>query len=152
MASTPSGKVAQNNSAGSQLLYTDTGSYGNVSSRILNIYDCNGNLLVAYTMGSSLTQIYNITADGFSKFVCTVADDVSGSPWVTEVDYVAIGFYSVAYLNAFNGSNCGCSGNLCNLEIAELFLNASLRMNLAGNFIASNSLIIGANVYANLEQ
>ncbi len=148
--STASAIVTQNNLSGSQLKWTDTGSYGSVISRVLTIYDCNGELLQTVSLGSILIYAYDITADGFYQFVGTVVDGTG--TFISTVDFVATGFYTAAYLNAFNGSQCGCTGIQCNLDIAENFYNASLRFNLAGNFVAAQANIVGANIYVNLEQ
>lgn len=148
--STASAIVSQANLSGSELLWTDTGSYGTIISRTLNIYDCNGNLLQTVNLGGTLTYVYTITADGFYQFSATIVDN-TGS-YISVVDYVAIGFYTASYLNAFNAAGCGCNIPQCNLEIAENFYNAALRFNLASSFVAANSNIIAANVYVNLEQ
>lgn len=149
MAAIATGTVTQNNLTGSQLLYTDTGTgYGTITSRTLNVYDCNNNLLFTFNMGTNLTQVVTITADAWFKFVCTVVDNTG--TYSAEVDYVAIGFYTAAYLEQFVSTNCGCQLDNCNLDIAENFLNAALRYNLAGNGIASNANIVAANIYVNM--
>jgi len=150
MASNPSGNVT-NNIAGNQLTYTDTGTYGTVSSRILTIFDPNGTLLSTIDMGSSLTAPYTITADQYLRFICTVADDVSGSPWVTTVNYLAQGFYTVAYLNRLVQSDACCESDFNNLDIAEKFLAAAQRFGVAGLGIAANNEILAANIYVNLQ-
>lgn len=149
MASVASATVVQANLTGSELLWTDTGTYGTIISRTLNIYDCNGDLLQTVSLGVTTTYTYTITADAFFQFICTVVDN-TGS-FSSEVDYVAIGFYTAAYLNAFTG-NVPLPINNCNLDRAENFLNASLRFNVGGNFVAANTNIILANYFVNLEQ
>lgn len=146
MASTASGTVTTN-LAGTQLTFTDTGSYGTVSSRTLTISNANGVVLVTANMGSQLTYVYNITADAYLTFVLTVIDNL-GTVTAT-VNYVAFGYYSAAYLNKIAVSNCGC-GDFENLEIAELFFTASQRFALAGLGVPSNSNIVAANVYINM--
>lgn len=150
MAVVTKGTVTQNNLIGSQLLYTDGGTgYGTLVSRILTIFDCNGNLLQTINMGASLTAIYNITADAFFQFICTVIDNTG--TYITEVDYVAIGFYTASYLNSFNGQ-APLPINNCNLDTAENFLNAALRFNVGDNFVAAQANIVLANYFVNLEQ
>lgn len=151
MASTPSGTVTQANLSGSELLYTDTGNYGTVSSRVLTIYDYQNNLVETYSMGANLTQIFPITADAWYMFVCTVSDNVGGSPWVTTVYFVATGFYTAAYLVQYTANQCGCIGVNCNMDAAENSYNAALRYNLAGEAGAASSqaAITAANVLIN---
>jgi len=151
MASTPSGTVTQYGLNGGQALYTDTGSYGTVSSRVLTVYDFNGNVLETFTMGASLTQIYTYTADAWFHFQCVVTDNVSGSPWITDVYWVSQGFYWQTYQLVYNASNCGCVNNNLNLVISQLALADALRANLAGleGAAQANRAIIAANVYVN---
>ncbi len=149
MASVATATVVQANLTGSQLLWTDTGTYSTLISRNLNIYDCNGNLLQTVPLGTTLTYIYNITADAFFQFIATIVDNTG--TFTSEVDKVADGFYTASYLNAFTG-NVPLPINNCNLDTAENFLNASLRFNVGGNFVAANQNIIWANYFVNLEQ
>jgi len=151
MPSTPSGTAVENSLTGGSIIYTDTGSYGVVSSRILTIYNSAGTLLQTINMGSTLTATYTFPADVWLKFVCTVTDNVSGSPWVTTVYIVAQGYYWNAYLAQFNATNCGCQGNNCNLEKSQLSLQAALRFNLAGlaGAASANACIIMANYWVN---
>jgi hypothetical protein len=151
MASQPSGTAVENSLTGGSILYTDTGQYGVVSSRVLTVYDYLGNLLQTFNMGSNLTATYTFPADVWLKFVCTVTDNVSGSPWVTTIYVVAQGYYWNAYLEQFNATNCGCNGNNCNLEKSQLSLQAALRFNLAGpaGAASANSSIIMANYWVN---
>jgi len=121
MASSASATVVQANLTGSELLFTDTGTYGTIISRTLNIYDCNGNLLQTVSLGNTRTYLYTIT------------------------------FYTASYLNAFTG-NVPLPINNCNLDRAENFLNASLRFNVGGNFVAAQANIVWANYFVNLEQ
>lgn len=148
--STAIASVVQANLSGSELLWTDTGTYGTIISRTLTVYDCNGNVLLTVELETALTYLYTITADAFYQFVAVIVDNTG--TYTSTVDYVAIGFYTAAYLNAFNAAGCGCNIPQCNLEIAENFYNAALRFNQASSFVAANSNIIAANVYVNLQQ
>ena len=150
MASSPSGKVVAS-PGGLQLTYQDTGSYGTVSSRLLNIYDANGDLVTStINMGSNLTATISITADQYLTFVCTVNDNVSGSPWITTVNYLAEGIYAQTFLNVMVSSGCGCpQGQFCNLFKAELNLQAAERYALSGLGIPADALITYANIYVN---
>lgn len=144
------GTVAQYSLDGSQLIFTDTGSYTPpIASRVLTMYDPLGNVLQTFDMGTNLTQIITISADGGYRFILAVTDANGVVPPIT-IDYVAIGYYTAAYLNQFSSTNCGCDLNNCNLEVGELFLNAALRFNLAGNLAAANANVIAANVYVNM--
>jgi len=149
MPSTASAVVVQANLIGSQLLWTDTGSYGTMVSRNLTIYDCNGVVLQTVSLGTATTYTYNITADGFYQFICVVVDNTG--TFTSTVDFIAAGFYTSAYLNAFTGGSILPISN-CNMEKAENFYNAAIRFNLASNFVAANNCIIAANIYINLEQ
>lgn len=158
MASTPSGTVQQYNLSGSQLLYTDTGSYGTVSSRVLTVSDYLGNVVGVYTMGASVTQIVPISSDGWYQFVCVVNDNVSGSPWTATVYWLAGGYFIAAYLNQYTVN--GCYNNTqttnTNLTVANNAYLAALRFNLgstgaaSANAIAAQNCIIAANYYVNL--
>lgn len=149
MPSVSSGTVT-NNIAGDQLTFTDTGAYtAPVTSRILTIFDPNGTLLATIDMGSSLTTVYPITADQYLSFVLNVTD-ATGPVTPSTVNYLAQGFYTVAYLNQLAQNGCGCAGSFCNLNVAELFLAAAQRFGVAGLGIASNVNIIRANVYVNM--
>ncbi len=147
--STASATVAQANLSGSQLLWSDTGTYSTIISRTLNIYDSDGELLQTVSLGAALTYTYTITADAFFNFTAVVVDNTG--TFTSEVDYVAIGFYTASYLNAFTG-NVPLPINNCNLDRAENFLNASLRFNVGGNFVSAQTNIVLANYFVNLEQ
>src|SRR3982750_3712936 len=100
--STASATVVQANLIGSQLLWVDTGTYNTIISRTLNIYDCNNNPLLTVSLGATTSYTYTITADSFFKFSAIIVDN-TGS-FTSEVDFVATGFYTAAYLNAFTGN------------------------------------------------
>jgi len=151
MASFSSGTVT-NSIGGTVLTFTDTGSYtAPIVSRSLQINDYNGNPLATINMGASLTAIYNITADQYITFILSVTDNTGVVPPAT-VNYLAQGFYTIAYLNAITQSGCGCNGVFCNLDIAENFLKAAQRFGIAGNGVAAQSNILAGNVYANMQQ
>lgn len=149
MPSSASATVAQNNLSGTELLFTDTGTYTGVVSRTLTVYDYLGNIVTLQSLGSVTTYILTISSDNWYQFQCVVVD--ANGTWKSTVYFVATGFYTAAYLNQFTTANCGCQGNNCNLEIAENFLNAALRYNLAGLSGAANSqaCIVAANVFVN---
>lgn len=153
MASLPSGTVTQNSLNGGSLLFTDTGSYGTISSRTLTIYDYQGNPVSPspFNMGNALTQVFTFGSDAWYHFQNVVVDNVSGGPWVTDIYVVAVGFYWETYLNQFNATNCGCIGNNCNLEYSQLALQAALRFNLAGlsGAASAQNCIVMANYFVN---
>lgn len=149
MASSASATVVQANLTGTELLWGDTGTYGTIISRTLNIYDCNNNLLQTVNLGATTSYTYMITADAFFKFSAIIIDNTG--TFTSDVDFVATGFYTAAYLNAFTG-NVPLPISNCNLDIAERFYTAALRFNVGGNFVAANSDIIFANYFVNLEQ
>lgn len=149
MPSTPSGEITLGSLSGSPLVYTDTGTYGTIVSRTLVISDYQGNVLETVNMGATLTYSYSITADNWYQFVCTVIDNTG--TFVTTIYYVSTGFYWATYLAQFVATNCGCTGNNCNLEISQSLLQAALRFNLAGQSGAASAqaCIIGANYFVN---
>ena len=151
MASSPSGTVVQNGLGGGSALFTDTGSYGAVSSRVLTVYDYLGNVVAPspFTMGANLTQVFNFSADAWFHFQCIVTDNLG--TYTIDVYWVAQGFYWVSYLVQFNATNCGCQGNNCNLEKSQLSLQAALRFNLAGltGAASAQSSIVMANFWVN---
>lgn len=147
--STPSGTVKQNNLSGSELLFSDTGSYSTIVSRNLSIYDYQGALLTTVNLGTNLTYIYTITADAWLHFQNVVVDNTG--TFTTDIYYTAGGFYTAAYLNLFTATNCGCQGNNCNMEYAEYAYQASIRFTLAGLAGAAQAQreIVAANVLIN---
>lgn len=150
MASQASGNVTSSN-GGLILTFTDSGNYGTVTSRVLNIYDPNGVLLQTYNMGANLTQNYPVTADQYLSFVLTVIDNTG--TFTATVNYLAEGIYIAAYLKRITalGCNCDCHSRiLCNLIAGERFLSAAERFALSGLGVAANSNIQAANVYVNL--
>lgn len=149
--STPSGTVTQNTLNGGSLLFTDTGSYSTIISRILTVYDYQGNVVSPspFTMGNNLTQIFTFAADAWFHFQCVVVD--SSGTWTTDVYFVADGFYWETYLTQFTSTNCGCVLNNKNLEYSQLALQAALRFNLAGlsGAASAQNCIVAANYFVN---
>ena len=133
---------------GKTLTFLDTGTYGTVTSRILNILDVYGNVLTQINMGASLTATYAITADAMLQFILNVND---GAAETCTVNYLAQGIYAATYLNIIKlvGCSCNCSNETYQeLSVAELFLAAANRFAL-GTFsvyaISANNNIIAAN-------
>lgn len=149
MASSASGEVTQNTLTGGSLLYTDTGSYGTVSSRVLSIFNYLGNQVAQYVMGSNLTQVFTLPTDDWFHFQCVVVDNTG--TFTADVYFVATGYYWETYAEQFTSTNCGCNGNNRNLELSQLALNASLRFNLAGlpGAAAAHREITAANILVN---
>lgn len=149
MPSTASATVVQGNLSGSILNWIDTGSYGTIDSRTLDIYDYQGTLLLNVSLGVTLTYAYTITADAWFSFIATIVDNTG--TFTSTVYFTATGFYIAAYLNLFTSTNCGCQGNNCNMESAEYAYNAAVRFNLAGLAGAAQAQreIVAANVLIN---
>lgn len=149
---TPSGTVKQNTLNGGSLIFTDTGSYTNVTSRILTIYDYLGNVVSPspFNMGTSTIQIFDFSSDAWFHFQC-ITTDQSGANTI-DVYFVADGFYWDSYTEIYNSTNCGCGVNDCNLEKSQNALNAALRFNLAGLSGAASAQreIVAANVLVNM--
>ena len=147
--SSPSGTAVQDGINGGQILYTDTGTYGTIISRALNVLNYLGDVIATFNMGTNLTQVYTYTADAWFQFQCVVVDNAG--TWTNNVYFVSQGFYWDAYTNQFNATGCGCIGNNCNLEYSQLALNAALRFNLVGlaGAASSNTCIIAANFFVN---
>lgn len=146
--STANGNVQQISLTGPTIdyEYTDTGSYGAVSSRILTVYDYLGGLFATYIMGNNLTQVVSLTVDGWFDFRCVVTDNTG--TYTKDVYYVAGGLYIDASLALFASGNCGCSGNNKNLIEADYCYQAALRYNLAGPSAAvqANQAILDAGI------
>jgi hypothetical protein len=140
-ASTPNAGVVT-------LTFTDESTgLGTVISRVLTIYDFNGNLLDTINMGSALTVNYNVTADGYFSFVETVSDN-AGGPYVETVNYTSIAFYISVFAPAVAAIPTYCSdiyGRVNNLNNAEINKNAALDMTLFGQGVAAQALITRAN-------
>lgn len=148
MASIPSGKVTSSQ-GGTVLTYSDTGSYGTVSSRILVISNSNGVPVATFNMGSSLTQNYTITADGYFSFVCTVVDNVSGSPWIAVVNFLAENICVTTLVNVVVQLGCGCncgSEELTYSDITTTYIFCADSAALFGLGVAAQSLITAANI------
>lgn len=148
MPSTPSGKVIAS-PGGLVLTYQDTGSYGTIVSRTLNVYDKNGTLFQGpFTMGAALTQAVNITTDQWLRFVCVVVDNTG--TFTATVNYLAEGIYIASFLNRMVTLGCGCNKNqFCDLFKAQLNLAAAEWFSIPGLGIAATSSINAANVYVN---
>ena len=152
MGATASGNVAQNSLAGGSYLYTDSGTgYSGVTSRILTIYDANGNVVSIagnpYSMGANLTQQISNLPDGTYTFICVVSD--ANGQWTASVVFVAMGFYTATFLQRTSTSGCGCSGDSSNLDDGENELAAAQRFAVGGDLVASNNCVLGANKYVN---
>lgn len=145
--STASGSVS-NNISGTLLTFTDTGSYGTIISRTLVINDSNGVLLTTINMGANLTATYAITADAYLTFILTVVDNTG--TFTATVNYLAYGIYIVSFLTKLANSGCGCTGNFCNVDIAEIFLSEAQNFALFGIGPSSQANITAANVYINI--
>jgi hypothetical protein len=149
MPSTPSGTAVENSINGGSILYSDTGSYATVSSRILTVYNYLGAVVQTFNMGSNLTQQFTFTADDWYWFQCVVVDNTG--TWTTNVYVVAQGFFWVAYQNQYNANNCASTGVNMNLEAGTLALNSALRANLSGQSGAAvaHRNIVAANYFVN---
>ena len=145
MASKASIKVEQNNLDGSQLLITDTGTYGTVSIRILTVYDFNNNVIGTYSMGA-LTQVVAIEADGYYSFILNVTDEL-GSYQALAV-YVAQGYYTAQFLAIMATIDCDCNQNIFNrLLKGELYLASAQNYAMLGLAAASQQAITTANIW-----
>jgi hypothetical protein len=144
-----SGTAVENSLLGGSILYTDTGTYGAVTSRILTIYDYQGNIVTTINMGATLTATLTFPVDAWFHFQCVVIDNTG--TLTADVYLVAVGYYWFAYQNQYNASACGCNGNNSNLVISQLALASSLRSNLAGTTGAAVAQrdIVAANYFAN---
>lgn len=147
MATSSCSGVVTQSASGSVLTFTDTGSYNPpITSRMLNIYDYNGNLIQTYNMGSSLTQTFDITADSWFRFILTVVD--STGTFTCTVDYLSTAFYQNAFSNAIAGQTCPNSdfyGVIFNLNLSQDFYMAALRFFIGGFAVSANNMITQAN-------
>lgn len=147
--SVASGTAVENNLTGGSILYTDTGTYNTVSSRVLTVFNYLGAQIQQFNMGVNLTQVFTYPADDWFWFQCIVTDNTG--TFTANVYVVPDGYYWVAYQNQYNASGCGCAGNNCNLEVSKLALDSALRSNLAGvsGAAVAHRDIIEANFFAN---
>jgi len=128
------------------LTYTavDTG-LGSVTSRILTIFDCNGNLLDTITM-SGLTAQYNITADGYFMFTQTVTDGTG--TYTGDTNYVSTAFYINAFVLSVAGINSQCTdiyGTIMRQSQAQNNRYAAVDAGLFGQGVVAQNLITYAN-------
>lgn len=148
MASVASGEVIPT-IGGLVLTYLDTGSYGTIVSRTLNVLDANGNLVAGpINMGTNLSTEINITFDQWLQFICVVVDNTG--TFTATVDYLAEGIYTQAFLNQMVSLGCQCQRNaFCDLFKAELSFVSAERYAVSGLGIPASQLILGANIYVN---
>lgn len=135
---------------GKTLTFNDTGSYGTIISRSLQVNDFNGNPLSTINMGLTLTTPYGITADQWIQFVLTVVDN-TGTFTVTK-NYLAEGIYTALFLNIMKqlGCSCNCSQEAFeNLFIGEIFLMTAERFAIGSAPISAENNIVAANLYIN---
>ncbi len=130
------------------LTYHDTTSgITGLISKTLVITNSLGTVLQTTNMGAGTTATYNISADLWLRFTCTIIDG-NGTTSVT-VDYVSIAFYQSVFAPAVAAltslEDCNIFGQAQNLSLAELNKNASLDMAQFGQAVQSNTLIIYAN-------
>lgn len=147
--SVASGVVTQSANGGT-LTFTDTGTYGTVSSRELVIRDSDGEILDEIDMGASLTATYTITADIYASFELTVIDNTG--TYTTTVNYLSTAFYDIVFANVIAqlGCNCNCgSEQLTYADISQLYKSAAERYALSGLAPAAQNAITAANTIIN---
>lgn len=147
MASVASG-IVTNNLAGDLLNFTDTGTYtAPIVSRSLQINDYQGNPLATINMGASLTANYPITADGYYIFILSVTDATGVVPPAT-INYLAIGFYTLAYDAIILPVACSCNCSeqtFKSLSHGELMLIGAQRSGIGQNAVNAQNQVIAAN-------
>lgn len=145
-ASVCSGTVTQS-SNGEVLLFRDTGIYNApVTSRVLNVYDNDGNLVQTISMGGTLTTSVNITTDVYYSFVLTVID--STGTFTCTVNFLSTAFFEIAFAPAIAAQDCPCDDvfavfynlNRANLfkEAAEIYAQRGVAQNAQANIDEAN--------------
>jgi hypothetical protein len=134
---------------GSPVYYNDTttGITGLVS-KVLTIYDSNGDLLDTINMGSSTTASYVITTDLYLATVLTIVD--GNGTTVGDLNYLSTAFYEIAFANAIAALPCdfNCGSNaLTYIDIADLYKQAAERYALSALAPAAQNAINAANYY-----
>lgn len=152
MAVVTSGSVAQS-AGGLVLTFTDTSTgIGTLTSRTLTVYDCNGNILVPspFSMGTSTTQAFDITADGWYRFYEVIVDNTGTYPLT--VDFYADAVYKNAFSNAMvavSSYQSDLFGVIWSLNLSQDYYNAGYRFFIGGFSVAAQNMITQANFYVN---
>lgn len=131
------------------LTYTDTSTgIGTITSRTLNIYDSNGDLLQTINMGTNPVATYDISSDLYLSFRETIVDNTG--TYSGEVDYLSTVFYNVSFVNVLAQLDCNCNcGNeqLNYTDIADLYLSGAEASALLSNPVSAQAYITAANYF-----
>ena len=131
---------------GETLVAHDDSTGISVTTKVLTVFDSNGDLIDTYNMGASLTQDVPITADGFYSMTLLI-----NSSLTTTKTYLSTRFYDLQALTLEEALNCGCSSSksLCNDAVkammakdwAETYFIFGQAVNAQRNITAANTLI-----------
>lgn len=119
---------------------------GSLVSRTLNIYDYNNNLVDTVNMGATLTAVYNISADGYFKFVETIVDNTG--TYTGTFNFLCVSFYISLYATAVASLTTYCgdlTGQIYNQSNAQNNRYAALDMASFGQGVIAQQLITRAN-------
>lgn len=147
MAVVVKGEVTQSLD-GRDLTFTDQSTgVGTLISRILVIYDADGDILTTINMGGTLTAPYDITADAYFSFVETIIDNTG--TYTLIVNYLSTTFYEITYAPLANKLDCcSCEEKCLNIyksdiakNVAELFASRSVAALAQSNIEDANALL-----------
>lgn len=130
---------------GETLTFTDSSTGITVTSRILTIYDSNGELLETIDMGGNLTATYNITADVYLSFILTL-----NTTQTVTVNYISTQFYILAQarLASLLSYPCKCEGATCSTMVkARECINSAITYFNIGDGESSQLMLTAADYY-----
>lgn len=148
--STASGIVSQTDLVGANLLYTDTGAYGAVSSRTLSVFNANGVIIgLPYNMGADLTQAVVVAKDGYLQFICVVVDNTG--TYSAQVIYDTNGFFAAQSLAVLASIGCDCESDSIfdNLIRGEIYQTNSQTYALVALGPQTQAAMDAANLWVN---
>jgi len=147
MAVVTKGEVTQSLD-GTVLTFTDQSTgVSTLVSRILVIYNSDGDVLTTINMGNTLIATYEITADGYFTFVETIVDNTG--TYTLNISYLSTTFYEITYAPLANKLDCcGCEEKCTNIyksliakDVAELFASRAVATLAQSNIEDANALL-----------
>lgn len=132
------------------LTFTDTTEgVGTLVSRILTIYDDNGDMVDTINMGTNLTAQYQISQDVYLSFSETIIDNTGTYTGI--VNDTSTAFYNFTFppLVAAILNDCDTFGQIYNLTRAELYKDSAITFGTFGLGVNAQQNITQANFYLN---
>lgn len=129
------------------LTFTDTtAGVSGLVSRVLAIYDDNGNLLTSINMGATLVATYTVSQDTYLLLIETIVDGSGTS--IGEFKFLSDSFFIYNFSLGVAALPSQCSdlyGTIANLSNALINQTAAINMALFGQGVVAQALITYAN-------